>query len=139
MRNRALIDSGFLYALFDADDRYHIAVQAVRQLDDTKALVPDVILVEATFLARSDGKIESVLELLDAFNATDFELVALTRDDVRRARDIMADYPEARLDFVDCCIMAMAERLNITRIYTIDPRDYYIFRPKHCEYLDILP
>src|SRR5688500_16056859 len=107
MPNSALIDSGFLYALFDADDRYHAAVQSVRQLDDTKALVPDVILVEATFLARGDGRIEPVLELLDAFNATDFELIALTRVDVRRAREIMADYSDARLDFVDCCIMAM--------------------------------
>ncbi len=48
-------------------------------------------------------------------------------------------YPGAKLDFVDCCIMAMSERLNITRVCTFDRRDFSIFRPAHCDYLELLP
>jgi predicted nucleic acid-binding protein len=39
----------------------------------------------------------------------------------------------------DCCIMTLSERLNITQVCTFDQRDFLIFRPKHCDYLDILP
>ena len=59
--------------------------------------------------------------------------------DLQRARAIMAAYPEADLDFVDCCLMALSERLKITQICTFDRRDFSIFRPQHCDYLELLP
>jgi hypothetical protein len=33
----------------------------------------------------------------------------------------------------------MAERLNITRACTFDRRDFSIFRPHPCDYLELLP
>jgi predicted nucleic acid-binding protein len=42
-------------------------------------------------------------------------------------------------DLADCCIMALSERLNITYISTLDRRDFSIFRPRHCDYLTLLP
>jgi predicted nucleic acid-binding protein len=51
----------------------------------------------------------------------------------------MGQYWTARLDFVDCCLMAMAERLNITKVCTFDRRDFNIFDPKHCDALEFLP
>ncbi|MDJ1182374.1 hypothetical protein PMH09_04135 [Roseofilum sp. BLCC_M143] len=46
-------------------------------------------------------------------------------------------YP--RLDFVDASIAAVAERINVTRILTLDRRDFTILRPRHCDYFEILP
>jgi predicted nucleic acid-binding protein len=43
------------------------------------------------------------------------------------------------VDFVDATIAAVAERLNITRILTLDQRDFQIIRPKHSDYFEILP
>lgn len=51
----------------------------------------------------------------------------------------MRKYRDAELDFVDCCLTALAERLNITRICTFDRRDFSIIRPKHTDYLELLP
>ncbi|MCU0482246.1 MAG: PIN domain-containing protein, partial [Anaerolineae bacterium] len=59
--------------------------------------------------------------------------------DFIRMREIMTDYRDAKFDFVDCCIMALAERLNITHICTFDRRDFGIFRPKHVANLNLLP
>ncbi len=63
----------------------------------------------------------------------------LNVDDLTRVREILQTYPDAKLDFVDCCIMAMSARLNITRVCTFDHRDFSIFRPAHCDYLELLP
>ncbi len=35
--------------------------------------------------------------------------------------------------------MAMTEGLNVTEICTFDRRDFSIFRPTHCDYLELLP
>jgi predicted nucleic acid-binding protein len=45
-------------------------------------------------------------------------------------------YISADLDFVDCCLTAIAERLNITQICTFDRRDFSIIRPKHVHYFE---
>lgn len=44
-----------------------------------------------------------------------------------------------KVDFVDCAIVAMAERLNIKRIMTVDQRHFSMFRPKHCPAFEIIP
>jgi hypothetical protein len=40
---------------------------------------------------------------------------------------------------VDASITAVAERLDITRILTLDQRDFRIIRPRHCDYFELLP
>lgn len=66
-------------------------------------------------------------------------LIPLDNVDLIRARDIMATYADNQFDFVDCCIMALAERLQVTKIYTFDRRDFSVFRPQHADYLELLP
>lgn len=66
-------------------------------------------------------------------------MLEILSPDLERAAEIMEQYADADLDFVDCCIMALAERLNITEVCTLDQRDFSIFRPAHCDYLEILP
>ena len=66
-------------------------------------------------------------------------LLFATAADVMRSAEIMREYADIKLDFADSIIMAMAERLNITRILTIDQRDFRIVRPKHTQSFEILP
>lgn len=134
-----LIDSGFLYALFDHDDRYHPAVSAVVDIENSIAIVPDIVLVEVAFLTRRSGGIPAVVQFLEFFESGGFQIEPLTMQDIHRARELISTYTDARLDFVDTCIMAIAERLEARRVATIDPRDFLLVRPAHCEHFDILP
>ena len=59
--------------------------------------------------------------------------------DYSRSAEIFRKYKDANIDFVDACIVAMAERLNITKILTVDRRHFQMFRPLHCESFEILP
>lgn len=134
-----LLDSGFLYALFDEDDRFHKAVAAVVEIEGGVAIVPDVTLVEVMFLVRRAGGIRAAIQFLEYFDTANFQLEPLQMRDIRRARELMDTYAEVRLDFVDTCIIAIAERLDIRRVGTIDKRDFLIVRPQHCEHLDLFP
>ncbi len=59
--------------------------------------------------------------------------------DLDRILDIVNAYADAEFDIVDCCIMAIAERLNLTRVATFNRRDFSMYRPRHCEFLELLP
>lgn len=80
-----------------------------------------------------------MMNFLDAFSRSDTQLEPVSMTDLQRAHEVMATYASARLDFVDCCIVAIAERLNITQICTFDHRDFGIIRPRHTEIFELLP
>lgn len=80
-----------------------------------------------------------MVAFLEAFSKSQPDLQDVTVEDLQQVQAIMQQYASARLDFVNCCIMALAERLNITQVCTLDQRDFGIFRPKHCVYLEMLP
>lgn len=137
--NKILIDSSFLYALYNQGEEKHEVVRAVAELYSGKFLIPYVILTEVAFLFRRQGGTPAVSRLLQELAKDDFAYEVILRTDLLRAQDIIDTYLSARFDFVDCCIMALAERLNITQVGTLDQRDFTLFRPTHCEYLEILP
>lgn len=126
MTTPLILDSGFLYALFDEDDRYHPAVREVARSEGAAAIVPNVTLVEVMFLVRRAGGVPAARRFLDYFGQAGFQLEALQMGDLKRVGELTTQYADARLDFVDTCIVAMAERLDIRRVGTVDRRDFLI-------------
>ncbi len=74
-----------------------------------------------------------------ATTRTAFKIIELIEQDMTRMQAIMEQYGDAQFDFTDTALMALSERLNITKAYTFDRRDFSIFRPSHCDYLELLP
>ena len=71
--------------------------------------------------------------------ASDTQLESLTAIDLERVIQILEQYADSQLDFVDAAIVAISERLGITRILTLDRRDFSLVRPRHCDYFELLP
>ncbi|MEO1440987.1 MAG: hypothetical protein AAFV33_11325 [Chloroflexota bacterium] len=63
----------------------------------------------------------------------------LTDSDYTRMDAIMRQYRDARFDLADAAQMALAERLDVRQVYTFDRRDFRLFKPAHCDALDLLP
>ncbi len=137
--SRILVDSSFLYALYDRDDKDTEETSAVSDLYGGQFIIPYVVLTEVAYLFNRNGGVPAVIQFLDALVKADYTYEIISLDDLTRIREIMATYRDSKLDFVDCCIMALSERLNITQVCTLDQRDFSIFRPKHCDYLETLP
>lgn len=134
----ALLDTGFLLAaIIENDDWHEICAETLEQ--ESAPLLPDLVLPELAYLILRDSDYETLAELLDAIVAGELELVDTVAADLARASELLKQYKDTRIDFVDCVIVAMAERLGITRILTVDRRHFTIVRPKHCAYFEILP
>ncbi|MEV4103584.1 hypothetical protein AB0J42_25285 [Nonomuraea sp. NPDC049649] len=48
-------------------------------------------------------------------------------------------YKDARLDPADVSLAAIAERLGVTQVATIDRRDFTLIRPRHVPAFRLLP
>ena len=134
-----IADSNFVYALYNfGDTRHRDAMTFVSQITEV-LLVPDVVLQEVCYLITRDLGHSGIQRFLEYFAQLDASLEAIGMGDLGRARDIANTYADAEFDIVDCCIMAIAERLNIARIATFDRRDFGIFQPRHCDFLELVP
>ncbi len=134
-----IADSNFVYALYNANDIHHQDGMSLLSQNTEVMLVPDVVLPEVGYLIARDIGHSGMQTFLEHFMRLDVRLEAVGMEDLARVRDIVSTYADARFDIVDCCIMAIAERLNITRIATFDRRDFSIFQPRHCDYLELVP
>lgn len=134
-----IVDSSFLVALYNVEDAFHPQASRFGDQNAEHWLVPDVVLPETCYLFRRDFGYYGVQRFLEYFARLNAQLESLVKDDLDRVRVIANTYADAEFDIVDCCIMAMSERQNITRIATFDRRDFSIFQPRHCEFLELLP
>ena len=69
----------------------------------------------------------------------EFEYYELDLPDLQRSNEIMNQHADANVGLVDAAVVAVAERLNINRILTIDQRHFSMFRPKNLGFLELLP
>ena len=134
-----LADTSFLLAVFSRTDKNHRAARSFYVANQEPVLFPSPALTELSFhFRRMKGGAREV-EGLRALFETDIEIIDLISTDRFRVVTILENYRDIRIDFVDACVMALAERLNITAILTYDRRDFGLYRPAHCEFFDLLP
>jgi len=134
-----LVDTGPLYALSDRDDQYHNQVESYVASCQESLIVPSPVVPEVCYLLREHLTVEAELHFLRSLAAQELVLEHPTSNDLKRVIEILEQYRESEFGMVDACIMAMAERLKIQVILTLDRRDFGIIRPKHCKVFRLAP
>lgn len=137
--NPVLLDTGALYALADEDDAWHDRVKAYVDRHPGPLLVPITVLPEACYLVNSHLGQEAERALLAACVSGKFSVASVTADDIIRSIELLDPYADANIGFVDASVIAMAERLAIRQVVTVDRRDFALVRPRHCSVFDLLP
>ena len=133
------MDSGFLFALFNLRDPWHRNAEEFVAQNTETLFVPNVVLPEVCYLITRDFGHRGIETFLDYFAQLDAQFAPLEFSDLQRVRQVLSTYADAELDIVDCCIIAIAERLDIKHIATFDRRDFSLVRPRHGELLELLP
>jgi uncharacterized protein len=139
METRTVIaDTGFIVALLNQTDARHQDVAPIYKQYQS-IYFPQTVLAEVAYLLGRDAGISTVIAFLTGLPKSRFRVIALTEIDVNRIAEILTKYADSRIDFVDASVMAVAERLSITTISTLDRRDFRLFRPQHCQSFELLP
>lgn len=134
-----IVDTGPLYALADADDEYHQAVRKYIATVGEPLIVPSAVVPEVCYLLRERLGAEAELQFLRSLARQELLLEDFTRADLDRVLQILEQYAAARFGMVDAAVMAIAERLKIKVVLTLDRRDFGMYRPRHCPAFDLVP
>jgi predicted nucleic acid-binding protein len=137
-----LCDTGpIVAAALDDDDRHYECVELFTglHLARRRLLVPGTVVAEVGYLlARNAGaRVESLF--LQALADGDFEPVDLQSRDYRRAAELVETYADLPLGTTDATVIALAERLNVDEVATLDRRHFTVVRPSHTPSLTLLP
>lgn len=135
----AIADTGFLFALANRQDEHHRnAVNVIRLLSEP-VILPLTVLPEICYLLDSRLGHPTMRQFVAGVLTGAMELTSLNKTDIARTLKILEQYGDTRIDFVDTTIIALAERLQITRILTVDQRHFRLVRPLHCSAFELLP
>ncbi len=134
----ALTDTGFLLVVLDADDALHEKCTKAL-LAESQPVLPDVVLPELAYMVLRELGYSVLLSFLNSVTKGEIIMTKMTVNDLVRTSEILKKYSDSRVDFVDCAIVAISERLNIQRILTVDQRHFSLFRPLHCRCFTIIP
>ena len=133
-----LLDSGFLFASLNSSEAEHKATIRVLENIREPIVLPVPAITEVAYLLARDISNEAAADFIASHAAAELTLdIPFKR--LLRSAEILQQYADAHLDFVDALIVAMGERLNITRVLTPDRRDFQLIRPKHCASFELLP
>ena len=132
-------DTGPLVVLADQADRYHQTVKKYVASHRDTWILPAPVVIESCIVILDRLGADAELGFLRSLTAKEMLVEQVTDLDLNRTIEILDQYRDAEFGMVDAATMAIAERLKVEVILTLDRRDFGIYRPKHCAAFRLVP
>ena len=135
-------DTGPLVAAaLSNDDRHRECVDLLTELHlaGRHILVPGPVVAEVGYLLgrEAGARVESMF--LRSLADEDFQVVELSPTDYGRMAELVDQYADLPLGTTDAAVIALAERLRVSKVATLDRRHFTVVRPRHVSALTLLP
>ena len=132
-----IVDAGPLVALLDQRDVHHAAcVAALRALREPLVTTWPAF-TEAMYLLGCSWRGQTALWSRVETGA--LTLAPLDEGDAPRMRELMEKYRDLPMDLADASLVRIAEREDLTRIFTLERRHFSVYRPGRRRRFSILP
>jgi len=123
---RVLLDTGPLVAILSRDDAYHEACVSALRAMPGPLLSCWPVITEAAWLLRRSPRV--VQQLLRSIDGRFLELLPLASEEAEPIAVLMKRYEEIRPQLADATLIYLAHRERIDTIFTLDRRDFSIYR-----------
>jgi predicted nucleic acid-binding protein len=137
VKTAVLVDAGPFVALLSKNDHaHHLCVKTLAELADPLVTVWPAV-TEAMYLLHFswEGQ-EALWEMLIEGMVT---LAPLGDEDFLRMRELMKKYRSLPMDMADAALVRVAEREKIRRVFTLDRKDFSVYRPAKIGKFLLLP
>lgn len=137
-----LCDSGPLVAAATSnDEQHHVCVELFTglRLARRRLVVPQTVVAEVGYMLATWVSTDVEAQFLDAVATGDFEIVDLLPEDFVRMAELVRQYDDLPLGTTDASVIALAERLGVGEVATLDRRHFSVVRPRHVNALTLLP
>jgi predicted nucleic acid-binding protein len=134
-----IVDSGPLVAFLNRNDPDHERCAELLESYDGDLLLTPYVLTECCYLIGKYLGPEAEINLVESVIGGDLVQVFPDERDMARIAELMHRYRGFPLGLADASVMAVAERLKLTSVATLDHRHFRAITPDHVPALTLLP
>ena len=136
---KLLCDTGPLVAAINEDDDDHSACANLLLANAGNLMVPSLVITEVCYLTQKASGAETEAAFIQSIVRDEIEVIEITPTDWQRIAELTVQYLDLKLGVVDAAVIAVAERLKVTEVATLNGRDFRTVIPKHVKALKLLP
>jgi predicted nucleic acid-binding protein len=132
-----LVDAGPLIALLQAQDPDHAAcVDTLKRLRGPLLTTWMPVTEAMHFLQLAP---EAQAALLEMIERGALQLLEIAADELPEIRALMKKYADLPMDFADATLVHTAARESVSEMFTLDTRDFSVYRLPRGRSLRLLP
>ena len=124
-------------ALLHSSDRHHDRCLSALREQTEPLLTVWPAFTEAMYLLGFSWQAQEALWQFVGRGALRFAL--LDERDAPRMQELMETYRDLPMDLADAALVRVAERERLRRVFTVDPRDFRVYRPRGIKHFELLP
>jgi uncharacterized protein len=134
-----LVDTGVVVAMSNRRDHDHDRCTELLTTTLEPLVLPEPLLVEIGYMLGSRAGARAEADFLRDVADGLYVVESMALIDLARAADLVEKYADLPLGTADACVVALAERLGVTRVATLDTRHFSVVRPRHIPAFTLLP
>lgn len=123
-----LIDAGPLIAVLNRNDDYHAECARLIRALNCPFYTTIAVLTEVMYILYSRVGWAAQAALWKMILRGDLLLEHPSPGELIRMSDLMDKYQDRPMDFADASLVALAERLSLNRVFTVDRSDFSTYR-----------
>jgi uncharacterized protein len=132
-----LIDTGPIVALFDKDDRHHVlCVEILKEIREP-LITTWSVLTECFYLLNFSWEVQDSLWFF--IQRGGVEIYPLEKDLHIRCHELMKQFRDLPMDLADATLVTLADVFEIPKIFTLDRKDFSIYRFKQKKRFTLIP
>jgi predicted nucleic acid-binding protein len=101
-------------------------------------VVPDLVIPEVTYLLAAGARTRVEADFLRSLVSGQLAVEHVGGADLERAAELVETYADLALGTVDA-VVAIAERLDASKVATLDRRHFTVVRPTHVPSFELVP
>lgn len=121
------------------DDRDHEACLRLLEAHPGPLIVPQLVVANVAYLLEARLGVEAEIRFLGDLAAGNLIVEPVRAADWIRIAELVGRYRDLPLGTVDASVVAVAERLGIAEVATLDRRHFGVVRPAHAPAFRMLP
>jgi uncharacterized protein len=115
-----ICDTGPLVATLNKADHRHAECRDILEEHHGPLVIPALVVLEVCQLLDSRAGPVAESAFLKSLHQEEFDVEPLTIQDYGRMSELTRKYSDLPLGAADACVIAVAERLNVTELITLD-------------------
>lgn len=121
-----LLDTGPIIALFDASDKYHeTCIKNLKKINEP-LISSWPVLTEAFYILGFSWKAQD--NLWEFISRGGIDIPSFGSKYFKRCRELMEKYRDLPMDLADASLVALGEDKDINKVFTLDHKDFNIYR-----------